>query len=95
MSDQDEKPKCDIDDLMCQVEMMTYLQGMQRLLGSDKFQERYPELADVGSVVTERVQQQTVTIKEAFARCGLVPPTEEEIHVEAHAVIETEEQTEP
>ena len=32
------KRECDIDDLMCQLQVMNYLGGMKNLLGSEKFQ---------------------------------------------------------
>jgi len=77
LSEQDEKPKCDIDDILCQLQVMSHLQGMERLLGSEKYQERFPEFKGLGATVTERIQQQEVTIKEVFEKCGLVPPAEE------------------
>lgn len=79
MPEGDEKPKCDIDDLLCQLQVMSHLQGMQSLLGSEKYQARFPEFADLGETVTERIKQQETTIKEAFENCGLEVPAEETV----------------
>jgi len=77
MPEQPEKPQCDMEDILCQMQVMSHLEGMRKLLGSDKFQARYPEFTGLGDTVTERIQQQDITIKEAFAKCGLVPSAEE------------------
>lgn len=73
MAEEPEK-KCDIDDLMCQFQVMSYLEGMQKLLGSEKFKTRYPEFEGLGETVTERIREQETTIKEALERCGRPVP---------------------
>ncbi len=66
-----EKPKCDIDDLMCQMQALNLLEGMKNLIGTEKFQERYPEFKGLGDVVRERMGEQRGTIKEIMERCGI------------------------
>lgn len=66
-----EKPKCDIDDLMCQFQALNLLEGMEKLLGTEKFQEKYPDFKELGDVVKERMGEQRGTIKEIMERCGL------------------------
>ena len=34
---EEQKPKCDIDDLMCQMQALNYLDGLENLLGTEKF----------------------------------------------------------
>ena len=67
----EEKPKCDIDDLLCQMQALNLLDGMEKLLGTEKFQARYPEFQGLGDVVRERMGEQRITIKEAMEHCGL------------------------
>ena len=74
--------KCDIDDLMCQLQVMNYLGGMKNLLGSEKFKVRYPEFEGLQETVMERMKEQETTIREAFENCGLPIPEEELIEPE-------------
>jgi len=71
----EQKPKCDIDDLMCQMQALNLLGGMENLLGTETFQKRYPEFIGLGDVVKERMIEQRGTIKEMMERCGM--PAEE------------------
>jgi len=76
---EEQKPKCDIDDLMCQMQALSYLDGLENLLGTEKFQERYPEFKELGDVVKERMGEQRTTIKEVLERCGLPVLTGKEL----------------
>lgn len=75
---EEEKPKCDIDDLLCQLKVMNLLEGMKNLLGTEKFKARYPEFESLEGTVSERMREQETTIKEAFERCGIPVPEEPE-----------------
>ncbi len=68
---EEEKPKCDIDDLLCQMQTLGYLKGMENLIGTEKFQERYPEFKGLGDVVKEKMGEQRGTIKEMMEKCGI------------------------
>ena len=85
----EEKPKCDIDDLMCQFQALNLLEGMEKLLGTEKFQSRYPEFQGLGDVVRERMGEQRGTIKEIMERCGM--DTGEFVKEEGLSEIEPEE----
>ncbi len=84
---EEQKSKCDIDDLMCQMQALNLLEGMKNLFGTEKFQERYPEFTGLGEVVKEKMREQRGTIREIMERCGLpvligkelVEGTEEEL----------------
>ncbi len=67
----EEKPKCDIDDLMCQFQALNLLEGMEKLFGTETFQEKYPDFKQLGNVVKERMSEQRITIKEALEKCGM------------------------
>jgi len=66
-----EEKRCDIDDLMCQLQVMNLLGGMKNLLGSERFKTSYPEFEGLEETVTERLKEQETTIKEAFEKCGM------------------------
>ena len=66
-----DKPKCNPEDLMCQFQALNLLEGMEKLLGTEKFQEKYPEFKELGDVVRERMSEQRGTIQEIMERCGL------------------------
>jgi len=68
---EEERPKCDVDDIMQQMEALNYLEGMEKLLGTEKFQESFPELTGMSEVVKERMGEQRATIKETMERCGM------------------------
>ncbi len=76
---EEQKPKCDIDDLMCQMQALNYLDGLENLLGTERFQERYPEFKGLGDVVKERMGEQRTTIKGMLEKCGML--TEEGLSV--------------
>jgi len=67
----EEKPKCDIDDIMQQMQALNYLEGMKNLLGSEKFQKRYPELVGMDNVMKERMAEQRTALKETMEKCGM------------------------
>lgn len=71
-----ESNPCDVDDLVCQFGVMSHLQGMHRLLGSEKFKARFPELVGLESTVAERIALQDQTIKEVLEKCGKSPESE-------------------
>lgn len=77
MTEEPEK-KCDIDDILCQLQVMNYLEGMKNLLGSEKFKTRYPEFEGLEGTVAERMREQETTIKEAFEKCGIPVPEKPE-----------------
>lgn len=73
------KPKCDIDDLLCQLQIINHLEGMKNLLGTESFWVKYPEFEGLEETVAERIIEQKFTLKEAFEKCGMPVPEEEEI----------------
>lgn len=67
----EEKPKCDIDDLLCQMGILSHLREMQSLLGEEKFKTSFPEFEGLNEKVASRISNQETTLKEALERCGL------------------------
>ena len=86
---EEERPKCDIDDILCQFQVLNYLEGMEKLLGTEKFQESYPEFTGLEEIAKERMSEQRATIKEAMERCGMDTT---EFEKEEGLIKETEEE---
>lgn len=86
----EEKPKCDIDDLLCQMQVLSHLKGMKGILGEEQFSSKFPELEELSEKVTERIQSQETTLKEALEKCGL-SEIEEVIFVKPKVIIAEEE----
>lgn len=74
MTEEPLKPKCDIDDLLCQLQVMSYLKGMKNLIGVEKFRAKYPEFEQFGETITDRIKEQDIVIREALEKCGLAEP---------------------
>ena len=66
-----EGKKCDIDDLLCQMQVLSHLKGMQSLLGEEKFRTSFPELEGLDTTLTEKITSQETSLKEALEQCGL------------------------
>lgn len=73
--------ECDIDDLVCQIQILAHLKGMQSLLGDEKFKTSYPEFEGLDTTLKEKIEIGEGTLREALDRCGL-SPMEEIIAVE-------------
>lgn len=87
MAGEKRKSECDVDDLMCQLQVQNLLGGMKNLLGTEKFKSSYPEFAGLDETVAERMREQETTIREAYERCGMsVPEEEEQITTEENVI---------
>lgn len=59
--------RCDVDDILCQLEVLTHLKGLQGALGEERYRADFPELQGLD----EKVRSQEATLREALGRCGL------------------------
>jgi len=93
MTEEPEKLKCDIDDILCQVQVLGHLKGLESVLGDERFRTRFPEFEGLSQKVTDSIDTQDESLKEALKRCGL-PVPEETIVEEATPTVEplTEEE---
>jgi len=80
--------KCDIDDLICQMQVLGHLKGMQGVLGEEKFRISFPELEGLSEKVADRISSQEISLKEALEKCGL--PTPEETTPIEETIVEEE-----
>jgi hypothetical protein len=63
--------QCDVDDLLCQVQVLGHLRGIKGLLGDEQFAQKFPEFDGLSDKLKNRVAQQEITVTEAMERCGL------------------------
>ena len=63
--------QCDIDDLLCQIQVLSHLKGLESVLGVERYRTDFPELQGLN----EKIKRQEVTLRETLGRCG-VPPLE-------------------
>ena len=76
MTEESGKHICDIDDILCQMQALTHLKGLQSALGEEKFRESFPELEGLGEKLTSKIKNQETSLREALERCKL-PDIEE------------------
>ena len=65
--------KCDPDDIVCQMRILSNLEGLQRALGDEAFKSRFPELDGLDEKLATRISEQDISLKKAMGRCGLLP----------------------
>lgn len=77
MEDEPQIRKCNPDDILCQMQALNTLEGMQTFIKSDKFRAKFPDAAEMEEVIAERIIEQELKLKETFEKCGLPVPEEE------------------
>lgn len=64
------KQPCDPDDVVCQMEVLRHLQGLEQQLGSEKFLEKYPELGPLKERLPAEIAQQQQLVDSGLAECA-------------------------
>ena len=62
---------CDVEDVLCQLETLRHLRGLQREVGRDVFQARFPDFSKIGDRLTREISNQEESLVEALKRCQL------------------------
>lgn len=73
MTDEPER-KCDPEDIICQMTVLSHLKGLKSALGEDRFKTDFPELQGLDERITSRESE----LLEALGKCGLEPGIEVE-----------------
>jgi len=60
-----------IDDICCQMQVLSHLKGLQSVLGMESFRSRFPELEGLAEKMTGRIKEQETLVREALGRYGL------------------------
>ena len=71
MAEDPQRPKCDVDDIVCQLGMLSHLRGMQASLGSEDFKSKFPEFEGWDQKIVDTIQRQEVNLSEALKNCSL------------------------
>ena len=67
----EEKAKCDIDDIVCQMQVLAHLKGMQSILGEERYKGDFPEFEGLDEKLAGRIESQETSLQEALDKCGL------------------------
>ncbi len=91
----EDKPKCNVDDILCQLGVLSHLRGMQTSLGSEDFKSKFPEFEGWDETIVRTIKSQEADLSEALKDCNLSSVEElGERRVQVHAVIEPPQITE-
>lgn len=74
-------PECNIDDIICQMQVLDHLKGIKEIVGGDKFGTSFPEFEGLDSVLAEKIITGEASLNETLKACGLSgseEPEEEE-----------------
>jgi hypothetical protein len=61
---------CDPDDVVCQMEVLRHLKGLEQQMGNQAFLEKYPQLANTKEQIASDVVKQQQKVDAAIDRCG-------------------------
>lgn len=61
---------CEIDDVICQLQLLEKLKSVKEILGTPEFNTEFPEAVALGQRVEEKISQQTTAVKESIESCG-------------------------
>lgn len=78
---------CDVDDILCQLETLRHLRGLQQEMGKEVFISRFPEFAELGNRLADEIITQEGSLEEALRRCQV---NREEVAEEWHPEPEEE-----
>jgi len=65
--------ECKVEDILCQINVLQSLRGLQTALGNETFLSEFPELQGLDTKIADKIQTTTGDLKEAIARCGNIP----------------------
>jgi len=63
------KQPCDPDDVVCQMEVLRHLKGLEQQLG-EKFLEKYPEGKTLKERLPAEIAQQQQVVDSSFEKCA-------------------------
>lgn len=69
---------CDVDDILCQLETLRHLRGLQHEMGKEAFAHRFPEFIGLDARLSDEILSQEGSLDEALKRCQLSRPEETE-----------------
>lgn len=82
----EETPQCDVEDILCQFEILRAYRGLRENLGKENVLEKFPELEGVSEKIAGEISTHRDKLREAIEKCGGL--TEEEITAEIEQIEE-------
>jgi len=70
MFGEEETPQCDVEDILCQVEILRAYRELQKNLGKENVLVKFPELEGVSGRISGEITAHRITLREAIERCG-------------------------
>lgn len=89
MSEERKQP-CDPDDVVCQMEVLRHVKGLQEQLGNEAFIERFPELQTLKDRLPDEIRRQEEVVEQSISDCTEQPPAAEVAASEAEPAPEPE-----
>lgn len=71
--------KCDIDDILCKMQVLGHLKSIDSLVGTEKFREEFPEFDGLGNSLAAKIQEQELDLRSTLEKCGLGGTEVEEV----------------
>lgn len=83
---EEDTPQCNVDDILCQFEILRAYRGLRENLGKENVLEKFPELEGVSERIVGEISTHQDKLREAIEKCGGL--TEEEITEEIEQIEE-------
>lgn len=85
----EETPQCDVDDILCQFEILRAYRGLKENLGKENVLALFPELEGISERIAGEISTHQGKLREAIKKCGGL--TEDEITEGIEQLKEAEE----
>jgi len=86
----EEKNPCDVEDFVCQLGILSHLQGIEGIVGGERFKQDYPEFSGLSESVADRIKASETSLREAYKNCGLVDVETDKVLSEETINVDTE-----
>ena len=84
--------ECDVEDILCQLNVLNDLRSLRNHLGDGNFAEKFPEFEGAEGRLEEAIAEQRGSLESAIARCGNIEEDELETEGGSYLGEETEEE---
>ena len=87
--------ECDVEDILCQIEVLRSMRALRSALGSFEFKTEFPELEGMEPKLLGRIETAKGDMQKALAKCGnieLGSPEMETVVEEVTEIPEGEEE---
>ena len=71
MESERKESKCSVGDILCQMQVLSHLRGMQSAFGDEEFKSKFPEFDGWDKKIVDTIARQEVDVNAALKSCGL------------------------